>query len=265
MKEKSENLFRKIQQCDIASQKGIIEIETQKKRSFDIVNEVKQMFENGKGFISEIKKIHEQSNILKDKMQKQCSSFEKIVKDKSKVLDSLTEKIENLLPGATSAGLASSYRSARKEKNTKCYWFGFLGSLIVLCGGYFYYLIATGSGIDWLDVVVRTVVGMPLVWIAWYCQRSISQTNKIKEEYHHKQRMMSVFDGFSKYVSELTKDDPEQNKLKKLELISAVIDAIKKNPSEILNPSETFLDSLERKKKTSQNNRNNSGESVNHA
>ena len=35
---------------------------------------------------------------------------------------------------------------------------------------------------------------------------------------------------------------------------------INKDPTEILNPSETFLDSLEGKKKTNQNNNSTSGE-----
>ena len=63
---------------------------------------------------------------------------------------------------------------------------------------------------------------------------------------------MSVFEGFSKQIDELTKDDPEQNKVKKLELISVIIDAIGKNPSEILDPSETFLDSTRNGKKADQ-------------
>ncbi len=60
---------------------------------------------------------------------------------------------------------------------------------------------------------------------------------------------MTIFDGFLKQIDKLTKDNPEQNKEKKLELISVIINAIKKNPAEKIDTSGTFLDLGKNKKK----------------
>ena len=195
-------------------------------------------------YVSEIEKQKDKTDDLTDNIQKQCETASKIIEEKDQKLKTLIEKINSLLPGATSAGLASSYLDAQTEKKTKWYWIGFIVSLVVVGVAYSYYFLKDPQDINLENIIIRIIVGGPLIWIAWYCQKSISQTNRVKEEYHHKQRIMSVFEGFSKQIDELTKDDPEKNKVKKLELISVIINAIKKNPSEILDPSETFLDSI---------------------
>ena len=232
--------------------KGLtIEIQAQHDKANSLSGETQKRHDEAKRLTTEIQGQCDKTSNLIDVIQKQHNDITQIIEGKKEELEKLTKQIEGLLPGATSAGLASSYHDAWKEKNTAWYWIGFISSLVVLVAGYFYW-IYTIQNIQWLDVIVRAIVGAPLIWIAWYCQKSISQTNRVKEEYHHKQRIMSVFEGFSKQIDEFTKDDPEQNKVKKLELISVIISAIGKNPSEILDPSETFLDSLKNEKKIGQ-------------
>ena len=230
----------------------VTEIQGQHSGVKDLSDETQKQHDEAKRLTTEIQGQYDKASNLIDGIQKQHENITKIIEEKKEKLKELTKQIERLLPGATSAGLASSYRQAWEGKNTTNYWIGFIISLVVLVGGYFYYLIYQSQDISWLSAVVRTIVGVPLIWIAWYCQRSISQINRVKEEYHHKQRIMSVFEGFSKQIDELTKDDPEQNKAKKLDLISVIINAIKKNPSQILDPSETFLDSVKKRKKVNQ-------------
>ena len=227
------------------------EIQAQYDKANSLFDETQKQHDEAERLTTEIQRQYNKNSSLIDVMQNQHNDITQIIEGKKKELEKLTKQIEGLLPGATSAGLASNYHDAWKEKNTKWYWSGFISSLVVLVAGYFFW-IYTIQNIQWLDVIVRAIVGAPLIWIAWYCQKSISQTNRIKEEYHHKQRIMSVFEGFSKQIDEFTKNDPEQNKVKKLELISVIISAIGKNPSEILDPSETFLDSLKNEKKMGQ-------------
>ena len=233
-----------IQDCNTKSKQNVSEIEEQKQRSSSLMSELQKKASAINSLLSEVEKANEKSNNLVSEMQKQYDENSKIFEEKNKKLDQLTKKIENLLPGATTAGLASSYLEAQKEKNTVWLWAGFLGSLIALLGIYFSIL---SPNISLLGILIRTITGMPLIWIAWYCQKSMSQTKRIKEEYNHKERIMKVFEGFSKQIDILTENNPEQNKEKKLALISVVIGAIQKNPSEILNPSETFLDSSKNK------------------
>ena len=167
-------------------------------------------------------------------------------KNSEKQFEELKKRIEGLLPGATSAGLASSYQDAQKEKKTMPYWIGFVASLLVLMTAYFYSFVYNSPPTDLSTIVIRVTIGFPLIWIAWFCQRSISQMTRISEEYRHKEKMMRIYDGFSKQIEQST--DTEEAKTKKVDLISVIINAIEKNPAEKLDPSETFLDSWKRKK-----------------
>lgn len=154
----------------------------------------------------------------------------------------LKSKIEGLLPGATSAGLASSYQDAQKEKKTWPYWIGFVASLGLLMGQYYYYFVHNAPHVDFSTVIIRATIGFPLIWIAWFCQKSISQMTRINEEYRHKEKVMRIYDGFSKQIEQST--DAEEAKTKKVDLISVIIDAIGKNPAEKSDPSGTFLDTM---------------------
>ena len=160
----------------------------------------------------------------------------------------LKARIEGLLPGATSAGLASSYQDAQKEKKTMPYWIGFVASLLVLMTAYFYSFVYNSPPTDLSTIVIRVTIGFPLIWIAWFCQRSISQMTRISEEYRHKEKMMRIYEGFSKQIEQST--DAEEAKTKKVDLISVTINAIGKNPAEKLDPSETFIDSWQGKRKS---------------
>lgn len=158
----------------------------------------------------------------------------------------LKAKIEGLLPGATSAGLASSYQDAQKEKKSLPLWIGFIASLLALMGGYFYSFVYHSPPTDLSTIAIRVTIGFPLIWIAWFCQRSISQMTRIREEYRHKEKVMRIYDGFSKQIEQST--NAQEAKAKKVDLISVTINAIEKNPAEKLDPSETLLDSWGKKK-----------------
>ena len=159
--------------------------------------------------------------------------------------DELKAKIEGLLPGATSAGLASSYQDAQKEKKTWHYGIGFVVSLLVLMGAYFYSFVYNSPPTDLSTIFIRVTIGFPLIWIAWFCQRSLSQMTRVSEEYRHKEKMMRIYDGFSKQIGQSM--DAEEGKTKKIDLISVTINAIEKNPAERLD-TLTLLDSWKRKK-----------------
>ena len=175
-------------------------------------------------------------------------------KNSEKQFNELKKKIEGLLPGATSAGLASSYQDAQKEKKAKPLWIGFIASLLVLMAGYFYSFVYNSPPTDLSTIAIRVTIGFPLIWIAWFCQRSISQMTRISEEYRHKEKIMRIYDGFSKQIEQST--DAEEAKTKKVDLISVTINAIEKNPAEKLDPSETLLDSWRKKKTESKGEQN---------
>ena len=144
------------------------------------------------------------------------------------------------MPGATAVGLASSYIQGKKEKTTLLYWLGFILSLGGLFVMYFKVLFNNLDNLTLMNLLNRTILGLPLVWIAWYCQKSISQTTRLKEEYQHKERLMRAFVGFSKEVDKLTEINTDENISLKRDLISVTIKAIQRNPADTLGSPKTL-------------------------
>lgn len=204
-------------------------------------SKIEEQYKNAGELSTKIKKHHEYINNLFSQIQTRDQKIEELYKNKQKEFETLTKKIEALLPGATSAGLSSSYHRARQNRKVWPFWVGFLSSLSLLMSGYFYYFVWKDASVEWGTIAIRTTVGLPLVWIAWYCQRSISQITRIKEEYHHKETLMSMYEGFSKEIGNLADNEIEANQ-QKVNLVSVLLDAVRKNPAEALDPSGTLLD-----------------------
>ncbi|MGI9249689.1 MAG: hypothetical protein ACR2PR_00585 [Pseudohongiellaceae bacterium] len=177
------------------------------------------------------------------------------INEKQKEMEDLSQEIERLLPGATAAGLASNFLQAQK-KNTIRIWlsgFGFVLALVAVTAIYALPLLGIESilGIEFMEigsmevqyVIIRMSIGIPLLWIAWYCQRSLSQSYRVKEEYHHKERVVRMYVGFAREIEAVG----GAGELR-LKLMEEVVDAIAKNPAEVLDPSATMLDSVLRRK-----------------
>lgn len=84
-------------------------------------------------------------------------------------------------------------------------------------------------------IYVKTIISIPLVWIAWYAQRNISQRKRLFEEYNHKLRVVQMYIMFA-----TKKDSYPLTALSALEL--ELIEVIKRNPSEVFGRDETPLD-----------------------
>ena len=212
------------------------------------ISKVKEIREQAENASQEISDNKSEIKIKKEDIDNLLSEYQKIYEEcqeKKTEIDSLEKIIRKLLPGATTAGLAGSYIDAQqKDWIIWLYWGGFIGSLgLLLCilGGEYYSLLSEQESISLGAVFIRFTLGLPLVWIAWYCQRSISQTKRIKEEYQHKERIMKVYPAFMKQLSEGGAEG------EKPEFVKTIIKAIERNPAEVLNPSKTFID-LDRKK-----------------
>ena len=86
-------------------------------------------------------------------------------------------------------------------------------------------------------IYVKSIISIPLIWIAWYGQRNISQRKRLSEEYNHKLRVVQM------YLMFITNESSYQLKDKK-KLENTLLDAIARNPSEIYGRDETMLDKI---------------------
>ncbi len=86
-------------------------------------------------------------------------------------------------------------------------------------------------------IFFKASVSLPLLWIAWYGQKNISQRKRLFEEYNHKLRVVQMYIMF-------TANGNTYNLAQKNELEGTLLAAINSNPAEHLGKGETMVDSI---------------------
>ena len=146
----------------------------------------------------------------------------------------LKEKIESLLPWATSAWLSTAYKDM---KNSFIFptWFWsicFFGSLAII--------VAWWKDIDVWNDLEETMLNffphftyiLPLIWIAYFSSKQQSQNNRLQQEYAHKESLAKSFEGYKKQIDNLWEDD-KSKEIKRL-LIQSMVSMTSDNPSDTL-------------------------------
>ncbi len=135
------------------------------------------------------------------------------------------KEIENLLPGATGAGLASSFNERRKaflKPQNRWQWL-FVASVLAIVvlavsGLWHVYNAGTPPTYDelfrlWLS---RLPVAGALVWLALHASHESALAKRLEEDYGYKAAVASCLLGFQKQVSEVGKDAVANPSLTKL-------------------------------------------------
>ena len=160
--------------------------------------------------------------------------------------EALHISIETLLPGATSAGLASSYKSLKDYFSTPIlrYTQAFYASMAALLFGGFFLVIDSVSlwppslnlikTADWQEIIrtllMRSPIVLPVIWLAIFSATRRSQYERLQQEYAHKEAFAASYESYKKQLSELKVNGDELQK----ELIAKAIDAIAFNASATL-------------------------------
>lgn len=177
-----------------------------------------------------------------DKRVKALTDFEgkQVVK-----YNALNQQIEELLPGAASAGLASAYRDMKKSfddpiKNATIVYYFSIGLMVVAS---FIFSIENVGGEHWIsfvkfdnwDSVLKGLVfRLPfygaVIWLAFVASKRRSEYQRLQQEYAHKEALATSYESYKKQLADLDKDDKVMQK----ELITKAIDAIAYNASQTL-------------------------------
>lgn len=163
----------------------------------------------------------------------------------------LFSKVESLLPGATSAGLSSSYLKLKERFNRPIilYTFAFNAALLALLVGGLVMISSSISFVpfkvefvaasNWEDLLrtllTRAPIVVPVVWFAIFSATRRSQYERLQQEYAHKEAFASSYESYKKQLQELqvNSDDLQQK------LIAQAINAISYNPSKTLDGDHT--------------------------
>lgn len=201
------------------------------------------------------------SNGLKQELDEGMASL-KIYESEQKVKhQALKEEIESLLPGATSAGLASAFSKMKEsfDEPIKNYTYLFYISLMViivtsivsmtksigLTGITFVKyssIVDFFSSLSWKLPVVGAAI-----WLALFSSRRRSEAQRLQQEYAHKESFARSYNSFKKQIEELGDEDNEMLK----SLIVKAVDSIAYNASATLDgkhgdkaPVQEFADKL---------------------
>lgn len=160
--------------------------------------------------------------------------------------EELNKQIENLLPGATSAGLSSAYNEMRNKFSNSAKWYGwgFYGSLIILMFVIFCVrdlLIITeipldkGLGISLLALLGNFSVKLPFIlpalWLVIFISKRRSEAERLTQEYAHKESLAKSYDSYKQQIEKLSEEN--QKELLPV-LMENMIKAIALNPAETL-------------------------------
>lgn len=161
--------------------------------------------------------------------------------------DAMFLRIESLLPGATSAGLATAYKTLKDgfEKPIALYTKLFYGSLVLLVVAAFvmavrHLTIYPGVSITFVevpewDVIFRALIYKapfvaPVIWLAIFSSTRRSQYERLQQEYAHKEALSSSYESYKKQLQDLKGDSEELQR----ELIAKAIDCVAYNASATL-------------------------------
>lgn len=183
---------------------------------------------------------------LSAQLDYQISRMKSVELDQKKRHEALFLKIESLLPGATSAGLATAYKSLKDNftapvKNfTVAFYISlsilFFCALILVVDNFtlmpFSLKFIEASGWDEMlrKLLLRAPLVGPVIWLAIYSGTRRNQYERLQQEYAHKEALAASYESYKKQLIDLNADSEELQK----KLISRAIDAMSYNASKTL-------------------------------
>ncbi len=155
--------------------------------------------------------------------------------------EALNKQIESLLPGATSAGLASAYKEMRDSfatpvRNANTMFYCSIAALVLVSFALSIESISLTHVSfvklgDWESVLRSLIYKLPfygpVFWLAYYASKRRSEFQRLEQEYAHKEALAKSYDSYRQQILQLGSEDQSLMK----ELISKAVDAIAHNAS----------------------------------
>ncbi len=173
------------------------------------------------------------SKKVKDELKNQQNEINKYQQEQQKIIEDLKDKIDGLLPGATSAGLATVFKDLKEksQRGVLIYTLGFGFSLSCLfCIAWYFLSIGTSETLwfPWLQgLFAKLLFFAPLLWFVIFFSKRRSEHQRLELEYTHKEAVARSFVGYKEQIEELGLKDEKLLE----ELLSTTIKAIGYNAS----------------------------------
>jgi hypothetical protein len=161
--------------------------------------------------------------------------YEADLKTQQEAFVALTNRIEGLLPGATSAGLAYASKEQKGAYQLPIQISAgvAVGVLLVLV---VYGMVTAKPFTDWSSALLHLISHVhiygPGIWLVIIALRKLNQFNRLQQEYAHKETLANTYVGFSREVEKLP--ETEGSKAMREQLLNSAIASSSYNPSTTL-------------------------------
>lgn len=224
-----------IQKTKVTTEANNNDINTLKGQITAHAEEVRTKAEQARTSSTAISDIAQRADILEQKLNAQQLSVQALEKKNQE----LVGKLEGLLPGATSAGLASSY-SEQKDiwSSPRKFWaLVFLIAMVALFSVAFINIGQTGP-LTPENFISYFLARLPYliapIWLALYSANKHTIAGRLQEEYRHKETTSMSFEGYRRQLEEIQKtNQPEAPVTKFCETVIATL---------AVNPSRVFTE-----------------------
>ena len=183
---------------------------------------------------------------LKHEIDTKLTQINDLTTSQKTKYDALFKRIEDALPGATSAGLASSYGNLKTSFDLPIrYLTGlfFIAIAMLVIGAMFMvtkeltftpFKIVLDDIPEWSvifkSILFRAPFIAPIIWLAIFASTRRDQYARLKQEYAHKEALATSYDSYKKQIKDL--GEPASALMQ--QLIQSTIDAITFNASTTL-------------------------------
>lgn len=186
---------------------------------------------------------------LKQEIEQRIKDLDNFKQEQENIYTKSHERIESLLPGATSAGLAKAYQDMKEsfDKPIKNWNLVFVGSIIIMFISTFISFVDIGIVKDnvttWFsfkqmgdftstlnNLLFKLPLYAPLIWFAIFASKRRSENQRLQQEYAHKEALAKSYVSYKMQIDELNQED------KKLleKLLDSSINTVSHNASESL-------------------------------
>jgi hypothetical protein len=181
---------------------------------------------------------------LKKEIKQRQDALDQFKSEQEIRYNALNKQIEELLPGATSAGLATAYKEMKDSFDTpiKTNSILFYVSIVALSITAFISTVdsfwTANEFIKFVDVTdIKNLLSnlshklpilLPVLWLAIFASKRRSEAQRLQQEYAHKEAISKSYQNFKQQVDELQGGKKEELLEK---LLGAAIDAVSSNSS----------------------------------
>lgn len=232
------------------------QIESAKNNAINDQTTVAELLESTKKQLVELSKFYDEVYGKENDQGELEGGLKHEIRDRRKDLDdfstkqktqyaALIEEIESLLPGSTSAGLATAYYDLKESFNKPIENYSklFYGAVFVLViatmfsivdkiGLWFIEFVDTSDLSKLLsNTLYKLPLLLPVIWMAVFASRRRSEAHRLQQEYAHKEALAKSYQNFKTQIEDLG-DTPDTDLMK--HLLTTAIGAIAFNASSTL-------------------------------